>query len=140
MIFFYRLQNSVFSFLDLNRIFLSFQRKCFEDDRAMWLKHQFLNTTFADQMKPQSRRTDELSKRKFMFLLVYFLFKIKLEICFLILQTLVMKRNSFQFLVKSANLIFSLTTPMELRADEPTFSSNTRRKTTRANPDEFECE
>lgn len=45
--------------------FFSFQRKCFEDDRAMWLKHQFLNTTFADQMKPQSRRTDEFSKRKF---------------------------------------------------------------------------
>uniref|UniRef100_A0A8C2FVY5 Synovial sarcoma, X breakpoint 2 interacting protein b n=1 Tax=Cyprinus carpio TaxID=7962 RepID=A0A8C2FVY5_CYPCA len=44
---------------------LGHERKCFEDDRAMWLKHQFLNTTFADQMKPQSRRTDEFSKRKF---------------------------------------------------------------------------
>ncbi|XP_026091761.1 afadin- and alpha-actinin-binding protein isoform X1 [Carassius auratus] len=41
---------------------LGHERKCFEDDRAMWLKHQFLNTTFADQMKPQSRRTDEFSK------------------------------------------------------------------------------
>uniref|UniRef100_A0A673KMI7 Afadin- and alpha-actinin-binding protein-like n=1 Tax=Sinocyclocheilus rhinocerous TaxID=307959 RepID=A0A673KMI7_9TELE len=44
---------------------LGHERKCFEDDRAVWLKHQFLNTTFADQMKPQSRRTDEFSKRKF---------------------------------------------------------------------------
>ncbi|KTG40524.1 hypothetical protein cypCar_00018266 [Cyprinus carpio] len=41
---------------------LGHERKCFEDDRAMWLKHQFLNTTFADQMKPQSRMADEFSK------------------------------------------------------------------------------
>uniref|UniRef100_A0A8C2DYZ3 Synovial sarcoma, X breakpoint 2 interacting protein b n=1 Tax=Cyprinus carpio TaxID=7962 RepID=A0A8C2DYZ3_CYPCA len=40
---------------------LGHERKCFEDDRAMWLKHQFLNTTFADQMKPQSRMADEFS-------------------------------------------------------------------------------
>ncbi|XP_051980430.1 afadin- and alpha-actinin-binding protein-like isoform X2 [Xyrauchen texanus] len=39
---------------------LGHERKSFEDDRAIWLKHQFLNTTFADQMKPQSRMTDEL--------------------------------------------------------------------------------
>uniref|UniRef100_A0A673LIV0 Synovial sarcoma, X breakpoint 2 interacting protein b n=1 Tax=Sinocyclocheilus rhinocerous TaxID=307959 RepID=A0A673LIV0_9TELE len=43
---------------------LGHERKCFEDDRAMWLKHQFLNTTFADQMKPQSRMADEFSKRE----------------------------------------------------------------------------
>uniref|UniRef100_A0A671SQE2 Afadin- and alpha-actinin-binding protein-like n=1 Tax=Sinocyclocheilus anshuiensis TaxID=1608454 RepID=A0A671SQE2_9TELE len=46
---------------------LGHERKCFEDDRAMWLKHQFLNTTFADQMKPQKRlprMTDSGSDRK----------------------------------------------------------------------------
>lgn len=41
---------------------LGHERKSFEDDRATWLKHQFLNTTFADQMKPLSRTTEEFSK------------------------------------------------------------------------------
>lgn len=41
---------------------LGHERKSFEDDRAMWLKHQFLNTSFADHMKPQCRMTDELSR------------------------------------------------------------------------------
>ncbi|XP_051550337.1 afadin- and alpha-actinin-binding protein-like isoform X1 [Myxocyprinus asiaticus] len=41
---------------------LGHERKSFEDDRAVWLKHQFLNTTFADQMKPQSQISYELFK------------------------------------------------------------------------------
>ncbi|KAI7791280.1 afadin- and alpha-actinin-binding protein-like [Triplophysa rosa] len=41
---------------------LGHERKSFEDDRAMWLKHQFLNTSFGDHMKPQCRMTDELSR------------------------------------------------------------------------------
>nr|XP_055073976.1 afadin- and alpha-actinin-binding protein-like isoform X2 [Misgurnus anguillicaudatus] len=42
---------------------LGHERKSFEDDRAMWLKHQFLNTSFADHVKPQSRMTDELTRQ-----------------------------------------------------------------------------
>ncbi|KAM9848420.1 afadin- and alpha-actinin-binding protein-like [Aulostomus maculatus] len=37
---------------------LSHERKAFEEDRAMWLKHQFLNLSpFADSTKPQSSRS-----------------------------------------------------------------------------------
>ncbi|XP_029285778.1 afadin- and alpha-actinin-binding protein-like [Cottoperca gobio] len=43
---------------------LSHERKAFEDDRAMWLKHQFLNLSpFAESKKPQ------LSKSKSAFLI-----------------------------------------------------------------------
>ncbi|XP_034737819.1 afadin- and alpha-actinin-binding protein A-like isoform X3 [Etheostoma cragini] len=43
---------------------LSHERKAFEDDRAMWLKHQFLNLSpFADSKKPQ------MSKSKSAFLI-----------------------------------------------------------------------
>ncbi|KAM6939410.1 afadin- and alpha-actinin-binding protein-like isoform 3-T3 [Lycodopsis pacificus] len=43
---------------------LSHERKAFEDDRAMWLKHQFLNLSpFADVRKPQ------MSKSKSCFLI-----------------------------------------------------------------------
>ncbi|TRY96945.1 hypothetical protein DNTS_014289, partial [Danionella cerebrum] len=41
---------------------LSHERKSFEDDRALWVKHQFLNTTFADQIKPQCHSTDDFLK------------------------------------------------------------------------------
>ncbi|XP_021455637.1 afadin- and alpha-actinin-binding protein isoform X3 [Oncorhynchus mykiss] len=37
---------------------LSHERKAFEEDRATWLKHQFLNLTpFGDQMKPQMSKS-----------------------------------------------------------------------------------
>ncbi|KAM4629488.1 afadin- and alpha-actinin-binding protein-like isoform 2-T2 [Polymixia lowei] len=37
---------------------LSHERKAFEEDRATWLKHQFLNLTpFADQKKPQMSKS-----------------------------------------------------------------------------------
>ncbi|XP_054459356.1 afadin- and alpha-actinin-binding protein-like [Anoplopoma fimbria] len=43
---------------------LSHERKAFEDDRAIWLKHQFLNLSpFADSRKPQ------MSKSKSVFLI-----------------------------------------------------------------------
>ncbi|XP_067369966.1 afadin- and alpha-actinin-binding protein-like isoform X2 [Channa argus] len=43
---------------------LSYERKTFEEDRAMWLKHQFLNMSpFADSQKPQ------MSKSKSAFLI-----------------------------------------------------------------------
>lgn len=67
---FYGLLNSVLYSSWFYHIVLFFQRKSFEDDRATWLKHQFLNITFADQMKPQSRTTEEFSKREWLFLLV----------------------------------------------------------------------
>ena len=44
--------------LILTCIWLNLQRKAFEEDRAVWLKHQFLNMSpFADLKKPKMSKS-----------------------------------------------------------------------------------
>ncbi len=51
-------------FFEMTYIWLNLQRKAFEEDRATWLKHQFLNLSpFADSKKPP------MSKSKSAFLI-----------------------------------------------------------------------
>lgn len=56
-LFFSHLRSFWFKFVV---IFFLLQRKMFEEDRATWLKHQFLNMTFTEHMaiKTQNALSD----------------------------------------------------------------------------------